>query len=177
MKNVLTAWLANKPLENPNSPADPLTMPEYTEKVVPVYYAEVVKLGEEAELKTEEAQQAKQTSSEYVFITVLLSSALFLAGIVSKLEKRRVRIALLAVAYVIALATLGLLLTLPISSTKKHPLCLHMSTSIPRLFPDLRLSLLLPSKTRGSGFHKNELQFYELALRDAGIEKLNLVSV
>lgn len=31
--------------------------------------------------------------------------------------------------------------------------------------------------TRGSGFHKNELQSYELALRDAGIEKLNLVNV
>lgn len=40
--------------------------------------------------------------------------------------------------------------------------------------------MLIPTKaflTKGVGFHKNELQSYELALRDAGIEKLNLVSV
>jgi arginine decarboxylase len=40
--------------------------------------------------------------------------------------------------------------------------------------------VFIPTKallTRGRGFHKNELQSYELALRDAGIEKLNLVSV
>ncbi len=40
--------------------------------------------------------------------------------------------------------------------------------------------MFIPTKaflTKGTGFHKNELQSYELALRDAGIEKLNLVSV
>lgn len=40
--------------------------------------------------------------------------------------------------------------------------------------------MFVPSKaflTRGTGFHKNELQSYELALRDAHIEKLNLSSV
>lgn len=115
LRDVLNAWLAAKPLENTDAPADPLSMAEYREKVVPDYYAEVARLGEEAERKFNEAQEAKQTSSEYVFTTVLLSSVLFLGGIVSKLEKRRVRIALLAVAYAIALATLCLLLTLPIS--------------------------------------------------------------
>jgi len=40
--------------------------------------------------------------------------------------------------------------------------------------------MIVPKKaffTKGVGFHKNELQSYELALRDAGIEKQNLVSV
>jgi arginine decarboxylase len=40
--------------------------------------------------------------------------------------------------------------------------------------------MLVPAKaffTKGIGFHKNELQSYELALRDARIEKQNLVSV
>jgi arginine decarboxylase len=40
--------------------------------------------------------------------------------------------------------------------------------------------VFIPTKaflTKGTGFHKNELQSYELALRNAGIEKLNLVSV
>ena len=40
--------------------------------------------------------------------------------------------------------------------------------------------MIVPTKaffTRGVGFHKNELQSYELALRDARIEKQNIVSV
>ena len=40
--------------------------------------------------------------------------------------------------------------------------------------------MIVPQKaflTRGVGFHKNELQSYELALRDARIEKQNIVSV
>ena len=40
--------------------------------------------------------------------------------------------------------------------------------------------MIVPTKaflTKGVGFHKNELQSYELALRDARIEKQNIVSV
>lgn len=40
--------------------------------------------------------------------------------------------------------------------------------------------MMVPTKaflTKGVGFHKNELQSYELALRDSRIEKQNIVSV
>ena len=40
--------------------------------------------------------------------------------------------------------------------------------------------MIVPTKaflTKGVGFHRNELQSYELALRDARIEKQNIVSV
>jgi len=40
--------------------------------------------------------------------------------------------------------------------------------------------MFVPTKaffTKGVGFHKNELQSYELALRDARIEKQNIVCV
>jgi arginine decarboxylase len=40
--------------------------------------------------------------------------------------------------------------------------------------------MFVPTKaffTRGVGFHKNELQSYELALRDANIASQNLVNV
>ena len=43
-----------------------------------------------------------------------------------------------------------------------------------------RKSLLVPKKmflTKGAGTHKTELRSFELALRDAGIEKCNLVKV
>jgi arginine decarboxylase len=39
---------------------------------------------------------------------------------------------------------------------------------------------LLPNKmffTKGAGYHKNKLQSFEVALRDAGIEKYNLVTI
>lgn len=42
------------------------------------------------------------------------------------------------------------------------------------------MSALIPRRmffTRGAGFHRNKLQSFELALRDAGIEKVNLVMV
>lgn len=42
------------------------------------------------------------------------------------------------------------------------------------------MSNLIPKEiffTKGVGFHRNKLQSFELALRDAGIEKCNLVSV
>ena len=44
----------------------------------------------------------------------------------------------------------------------------------------LQLGKLVPAKvffTKGVGTHKEELRSYELALRDAGIEKCNLVHV
>jgi arginine decarboxylase len=43
-----------------------------------------------------------------------------------------------------------------------------------------RKSILVPKKvffTKGAGTHKEELRSFELALRDAGIEKCNLVTV
>ena len=42
------------------------------------------------------------------------------------------------------------------------------------------MSALLPKKvffTSGAGTHREQLNSFELALRDAGIEKCNLVSV
>lgn len=42
------------------------------------------------------------------------------------------------------------------------------------------LEKLIPKRmffTKGEGYHRNKLQSFELALRDAGIEKCNLVSV
>jgi arginine decarboxylase len=42
------------------------------------------------------------------------------------------------------------------------------------------LEILIPKKlffTKGAGIHKEELRSFELALRDAGIEKCNLVTV
>ena len=42
------------------------------------------------------------------------------------------------------------------------------------------MSVLIPKRmffTKGIGYHRNKLQSFELALRDAGIEKCNLVYV
>ena len=44
----------------------------------------------------------------------------------------------------------------------------------------LRMEKLIPKRmffTKGAGYHTNKLQSFELALRDAGVERCNLVSV
>lgn len=111
--HVLNAWLAALKLENVDPPPHPLAMAEYKEKVIPLYFAGVAELEKKVELKFNEAREAKHTSSEYVFATVLLSSVLFIGGIVPKVISLRTRLSLLVLAYGVAVWTCGLLLNLP----------------------------------------------------------------
>ncbi|MBU4149069.1 MAG: arginine decarboxylase, pyruvoyl-dependent, partial [Candidatus Omnitrophica bacterium] len=53
-------------------------------------------------------------------------------------------------------------------------------SSVPEEEKSIKLVNLVPTKvffTKGVGTHKEELRSYELALKDAGIEKCNLVNV
>jgi hypothetical protein len=111
--DLLKAWLATKPLENPDSPPHPFAMPQYTEKIAFVYEREAEKLRNEAERTLEEAYEAKQISDDYVFKTVLLASVLFIGGILSKIRSQKIRLVLLGLAYIVALVTFGFLLTMP----------------------------------------------------------------
>jgi hypothetical protein len=113
--DLLKAWLATKPLENPDAPPHPFAMPQYTERIAFSYESEAEKLRKEAKLKLEGAYEAKHTSDDYVFKTVLLASVLFLGGILSKIRSQKIRLLLLALAYAVALVTFGFLLTMPLA--------------------------------------------------------------
>ncbi len=115
LRELLEAWLATDPLENPDAPPHPLAMPEYTEKIAPSYTKEAEQMRKEAEMRMDDAYYAKRISSDYVFMTVLFSIVLFIGGILSKIASLKVRFFLLGMDYVVAIVTLVWLLTLPLS--------------------------------------------------------------
>ena len=109
------AWLALRPLENPNTPANPLVMAQYTDGVLGPARAEVRKLQADADRQIALAQEANQRSNRYVLFTVLLASVLFFTGISGKFDPGRTRTILLILAAIVLLVVAGLLITAPVA--------------------------------------------------------------
>jgi hypothetical protein len=95
------AWLATEPFTNPDAPLTPFAMPEYR-------VSESVRSSElnaQAGEHSNDAESANQRADDYVLAVVLLASALFFAGISTKLHEERQREALLALGWLIFLGT------------------------------------------------------------------------
>ena len=100
------AWLATKPFSNPNAPKGPQYMPQYQ----PTGYAETYALDAQADAQTAAAEHAAGTGDEYIRVTVILASVLFLVGLSTQFSYRGVRLGLVgvgAVLLVIAAVTIG----------------------------------------------------------------------
>jgi hypothetical protein len=110
-KPAVVAWIATKPLKNPNAPQTPFAMPQYS--LAANEQAET--LLQEAEAATEEAKVDNQRSDNYVLAVVLFASSLFFAGISTKLDAYRFRAMILGLGYVLFIGTLIWVLTFPIS--------------------------------------------------------------
>ena len=89
---AVNAWIATKPLKNPNAPLTPFAMPQYKLAA----RAESERLDAEAEVYAAKARQNIQRASNYVLGVVLFASALFFAGISTKLTSPRIRVAMLS---------------------------------------------------------------------------------
>ena len=95
------AWLATEPFTNPDAPLTPFAMPEYR-------VSESVRSSElnaQAGQHSDDAESANQRADNYVLAVVMLASALFFAGISTKLHEERQREALLALGWLIFLGT------------------------------------------------------------------------
>ena len=143
LRDAVEAWIALKPLENSNTPAHPLVMPEYTQRVLEPGRAEVHKLEADAEDQLRVAQVAKQTSNRYVLFTVLLASVLFFTGISAKFDPGRTRSILLVLAAIVLLAVVGLLITTPVAREYRHGFAISRSLVPNLLAPDSQLSASL----------------------------------
>jgi hypothetical protein len=110
-KPALEAWLATKPLKNPNAPLTPFAMPQY--KLAEQASAD--RLVAQAEAQTQVAKTDNQRSDNYVLCVVLFATSLFFAGISTKLVSVRSRAAILALGYVIFILTVAWILTFPVS--------------------------------------------------------------
>ena len=95
------AWIAAKPFTNPDAPLTPFTMPEYRVSQSTLSSELNAQAGEHSN----DAEAANQRADDYVLAVVLLASALFFAGISTKLHVERQREALLALGWLIFLGT------------------------------------------------------------------------
>jgi hypothetical protein len=110
-KPAVAAWIATRPLRNPDAPLTPFAMPQYELAA----RADAERLNAEAEVTSARARTNVQRATNYVLGVVLFAAALFFAGMSTKLGTPRLRAALLACGVVVFLVTVGWLATFPIS--------------------------------------------------------------
>jgi hypothetical protein len=108
---AVDAWLATRPLQNPDAPLTPFAMPEYRLASA----AEAERLDAEAETSSATVRRNIQRASNYVLGVVLFSVSLFFAGMSTKLSDVRLRKATLAVGCAVFLGTSVWIATSPVS--------------------------------------------------------------
>jgi hypothetical protein len=108
---AVNAWLATRPLQNPDAPLTPFAMPEYRLASA----AEAERLDAEAETSAATVRRNIQRASNYVLGVVLFSVSLFFAGMSTKLGDARLRKVTLAVGCAVFLGTAIWIATSPVS--------------------------------------------------------------
>jgi hypothetical protein len=108
---AMDAWIATRPLRNPDAPLTPFAMPEYQLQA----RADADRLESEAEAASAQARQNIQRATNYVLAVVLFAAALFFAGMSTKLGTPRLRRVLLGFGLVIFVGTVAWIATFPIS--------------------------------------------------------------
>jgi hypothetical protein len=106
-------WLATRPLQNPAAPPTPFAMPQYRLKAT----AEAERLERSAAAASDHAKEANERADNYMLAVVLFATSLFFAGISAKLGALQTRSVLLGLGWVLFLATLIWLATLPVQLT------------------------------------------------------------
>ena len=112
-KPAVNAWIATRPLKNAAAPPTPFAMPEYQLEA----RAEAERLEAEAEGFAAQVRRNIQRASNYVLGVVLFASALFFAGMSTKLTAPKLRVAMLAIGCAVFLLTAIWIATSPVSLT------------------------------------------------------------
>jgi hypothetical protein len=105
---AFAAWIATRPLANPQAPPTPFAMRAYKLRAS----TEADRLDVEAAVDSEHAKSANQTANNYMLAVVLFASSLFFAGISVRLQGAVTRRVLLGLGSVVFVATLIWLATL-----------------------------------------------------------------
>lgn len=108
-REAFKAWLATRPLTNPNARRDPTLMPQYhiSEE------GQARRLGLRAHAQFEAASRAGDNSDRYVRVTVILASVLFIVGISGHFPVRSARYFLIAIGGVLISYSVIELVSLP----------------------------------------------------------------
>jgi hypothetical protein len=110
---AVNAWVATTPLKNPDAPLTPFAMPQYKLAA----RAEAERLDAEAEVYAAQVRENIQRASNYVLGVVLFASALFFAGMSTKLTSPRLRVVMLSIGCAVFLLTAIWIATSPVSIT------------------------------------------------------------
>jgi hypothetical protein len=108
---AVDAWVATRPLKNPNAPLTPFAMPQYKLEA----RAKSQRLEAQAEVFAAQARRNIQRASNYVLGAVLFASALFFAGMSTKLTSPKLRVALLSIGCAVFLLTALWIATSPVT--------------------------------------------------------------
>ena len=108
---AFNAWLSARPFINPTAPSSPFVMPQYQLAQT----AEAERLAAAATVLSTAAGNANQRADDYLLALVLFASSLFFAGISTKLRSARQREAVLALGWLIFLASIVWVATLPVT--------------------------------------------------------------
>ena len=110
-KPAVEAWIASRPLKNPEAPLTPFATPQYRLAA----RAESERLEAKAAAEAAVAGRNIQRATNYVLGVVLFSSALFFGGISSRIGNPRTRAVILGMGCLVLLAGLAWVISLPIS--------------------------------------------------------------
>jgi hypothetical protein len=110
-KPAVDAWIATRPLKNPDAPPTPFAMPQYKVEA----RAAADRLDAQAEVSAGQVRRNIQRASNYVLGVVLFASALFFAGMSTKLTSRKLRVAMLAIGCAVFVLTTAWIATSPVS--------------------------------------------------------------
>lgn len=112
IRPAFEAWKKTDPIHNPNAPAGPILMPEYRETKA----TEGARLSREADEAFEKGTADRDVAEKYVRITVILATVLLLTAISSRFHSHRIRVALIAIAFLLLCIPLWSIFTLPRAS-------------------------------------------------------------
>ena len=110
-KTAFDAWLATDPLTDSTAPPTPFAMPEYQVAA----RKEALELDAKAEASAAIVQRNVQRASNYVLSVVLYATALFFAGISTRIGSRRLRTVLVACGCAVFVGTVAWVATFPVS--------------------------------------------------------------
>jgi hypothetical protein len=111
MKRAVEAWVATRPLVNPEAAPSPFALPEY--RLPEQDRADELEAA--ASAATDAAKEANQRSDNYVLAVVLFATSLFFAGISTKFSSERVKIALVVFGWLIFLGAAVWVATFPVT--------------------------------------------------------------
>lgn len=103
------AWLAERPLENPDAPRSPFDMPEYLSPKE----EEAMALLEQTEQLIRSAENAGAIADRYTLSVVILAGALLLAGLANRFEWAELRAVVVVVALIVLVVSIVNVIRLP----------------------------------------------------------------